>query len=313
MEGKSVLFKKFADVNSIDIEVDTQDVDEFVKTVELISPTFGAINLEDIKAPECFEIEKRLKEKLNIPVFHDDQHGTAIVTLAGLINALEIVNKNIEDVKIVINGAGAAAIAICELLKDKGAKHITLCDSKGVIYKDRPNNMNKYKEKHAIKTENRTLEDAVKNTDVFIGVSVANVLKKDMLLSMNKDPIVFALANPNPEIKPDLAKQTRKDVIIATGRSDYPNQVNNVLCFPFIFKGALAANATQINQNMKLAAANAIANIAKKPISEESLKTHNIDRLKFGREYIIPSPFDTRLKEEVTNAVYKQAKLDMKK
>lgn len=312
MEGKAVLFKKFADIDSVDIEVDTKDVDEFVRTVELISPTFGAINLEDIKAPECFEIEKQLKEKLDIPVFHDDQHGTAIVTLAGLINALEIANKKIENVKIVINGAGAAAIAICELLKDKGAKNITLCDSKGVIYKNRPHNMNKYKAKHTIKTKDRTLEDAVKNADIFIGVSVANVLKKEMLLSMNSTPIVFALANPNPEIKPDLAKNTRKDVIIASGRSDFPNQVNNVLCFPFIFKGALQAKAKKITQNMKIAAAEAIASITKKTVSKELLEAYNVDKLKFGPEYIIPKPFDKRLKTEVTKAVYQQALKDKK-
>jgi len=303
MEGKAVLFKKFANIDTLDIEVDTENVDEFVRTVELISPTFGAINLEDIKAPQCFEIEKQLKEKLDIPVFHDDQHGTAVVCLAGIVNALEIANKKIEDVKIVINGAGSAAIAILELLKGAGAKHTILCDSKGVIYKGRTLNMNKYKERYVYPTTARELKDAVVNADVFIGVSKADVLDKEMIASMNETPVIFALANPNPEARPELVESVRDDAIMATGRSDYPNQINNVLCFPYIFKGALDANAKEINTEMKIAAAKAIASIAKKEVSDKILKAYGLKSLSFGKKYIIPTPFDDRLLTEVSEAV----------
>jgi malate dehydrogenase (oxaloacetate-decarboxylating)(NADP+) len=307
MEGKAILFKKFSNIDTLDIEINTENVDEFVRTVELISPTFGAINLEDIKAPQCFEIEKQLKEKLNIPVFHDDQHGTAVVVLAGIVNALEVANKKIEDAKIVINGAGSAAIAILELLKKAGAKNIALCDSKGVIYKGRTENMNKYKEKHVYETEARTLKDIMIDSDVFIGVSKGDVLDEEMIKSMNKNPIIFALANPNPEAKPEFVASIRNDAIMATGRSDYPNQINNVLCFPYIFKGALDAKAKEINTEMKIAAAKAIAAIAKKEVSANILEAYDLKSLSFGRDYIIPTPFDDRLLNEVSNAVKEAA------
>ncbi len=307
MEGKAVLFKKFGDIDAIDLELDTEDIDEFVNAVKLLEPTFGGINLEDIKAPECFEIEKQLKEKMNIPVFHDDQHGTAIVTSAGLINALEIVEKKIEDVKIVVNGAGAAAMACAKLIKKLGAKNIIMCDSKGVIYKGRQKGMNKYKEKWAVETTCRTLGDAIKSADIFLGLSRAKTLSAEMLKDMAKDPIVFACANPEPEITPELAHATRNDIIMATGRSDYPNQVNNVLCFPYLFRGALNVRATEINEEMKMSAVYALAKLAKEPVSEKVKKAYDIKELSFGREYILPKPLDERLKDKIALAVSKSA------
>ena len=263
MEGKGVLFKKFADVDVFDIEVNSHDPDEIIKVVAAISPTFGGINLEDIKAPECFYIEEELKKMLDIPVFHDDQHGTAIISSAGLANALEIVGKKHADIRIVISGAGAAAISCAELAIRWGVKreNIMLCDSKGVVYKGRTEGMNKYKERFLVDTDARTLADALRGADVFYGLSVANVMTPEMVKSMAKDPIIFAMANPDPEIKPELAKEARKDVIIATGRSDYPNQVNNVLGFPFIFRGALDVRAKAINEDMKFAASQGIGRI----------------------------------------------------
>ncbi|MBN1783706.1 MAG: malate dehydrogenase [Alphaproteobacteria bacterium] len=309
MEGKAVLFKKFGGVDAIDLEFDTLDVDEFVRTVEIISGTFGGINLEDIKAPECFEIERRLQETVDIPVFHDDQHGTAIVTTAGLISALDLVNKKIEDIKIVVSGAGAAAIACIELMKTMGIKdeNVRMCDSKGVLYIGRPESMNQYKIKHAVETTDRTLADAIIGADVFLGLSQPNVLTAEMLKAMARDPIVFACANPDPEIKPELAKATRDDVIMATGRSDYPNQVNNVLCFPYLFRGALDVRATKINAEMKVAAVKALAALAKEPVPEEVKKGYGKTEMSYGREYILPTPMDPRLKEFVGKAVAKAA------
>ena len=307
MEGKAVLFKKFGDIDSIDLELDTTDVDEFVNAVKLLEPTFGGINLEDIKAPECFEIEKQLKEKMNIPVFHDDQHGTAIVSSAGILNALEIVNKKLSEVKIVINGAGAAAMACAKLIKKLGAKNIIMCDSKGVIYKGRTAGMNKYKEDWAVETTCRNLSDAIKSADIFLGLSKARTLTASMLKDMKKDPIVFACANPEPEITPELAHATRDDVIVATGRSDYPNQVNNVLCFPYLFRGALDVRATEINDAMKMATVYALAKLAKEPITEKVKLAYGIKELSFGRKYILPKPLDGRLKSRIGNAVAKSA------
>lgn len=307
MEGKSVLFKTFADVDTIDIEIDSTDLDEIVNCVKLISPTFGGINLEDIKGPDCFYIEEELKKLLNIPVFHDDQHGTAIVATAGLINALEISNRKIEDCKVVINGAGAAAIACASLIKSLGATNITLCDSKGAIYKGRTDGMNKYKEAFAIKTEARTLADAMKNADVFMGVSVKDCVTDDMVRSMADSPIIFAMANPEPEITPERVKAVRSDAICATGRSDYPNQVNNVLGFPFIFRGALDVQATTINEEMKIAAARSLANLAKTEVPEYVKEAYEGAELTFGAEYIIPKPLDLRLIETVAPAVAQAA------
>ncbi|MGJ8612030.1 MAG: malic enzyme-like NAD(P)-binding protein, partial [Octadecabacter sp.] len=261
MEGKAVLFKRFADVNSIDIELDTEDPDEFCNAVRLMGPTFGGINLEDIKAPECFIIEQRLKEEMDIPVFHDDQHGTAVICAAGLINALKISGKKIEDVKIVLNGAGAAGIACIELLKSMGAKHehCIVCDTKGVIYQGRADGMNQWKSAHAIKTELRSLEEAMKGADVFLGVSAKGAVTPEMVADMNDNPVIFAMANPDPEITPEDAHAVRVDAIVATGRSDYPNQVNNVLGFPYLFRGALDIHARAINDEMKIACAHALA------------------------------------------------------
>ncbi len=308
MEGKGLLFKIYADIDVFDIEVDQKDVDRFVETVKAISPTFGGINLEDIKAPECFEIERRLKEELDIPVMHDDQHGTAIISAAALLNALECVEKNIEDVKIVVNGAGAAAISCTRLYVSLGAslRNIIMCDSKGVIHDGR-NDLTEQKLEFAGNTELRTLEDAMINADVFIGLSKGNVLSVDMLKSMGPDPIVFAMANPVPEIDYDLAIKTREDVIMATGRSDHPNQVNNVLGFPFIFRGALDVRATKINEEMKLAAVRAIARMTKEMVPEEVLITYGERSLVFGKDYIIPKPNDPRLISEVAPAVAKAA------
>ena len=308
MEGKGLLFKIFAGIDVFDIEIDATDVDKFIVTVKAISPTFGGINLEDIKAPEAFEIERRLKEELDIPVMHDDQHGTAIISAAALINALEIVGKDIAKAQIVVNGAGAAAISCTRLYVALGAnpKNIVMCDSKGVIRKDAPN-LTEQKAEFATDRNLHTLEEAVKGSDVFIGLSKGNVLTPEMLLSMNKDAIVFAMANPTPEIDYDLAIKTRKDIIMATGRSDFPNQVNNVLGFPYIFRGALDVRATKINEEMKLAAVHAIAELAKKPVPQKVSLVYGGENLTFGRNYIIPKPFDPRLIYEVPPAIAKAA------
>jgi malate dehydrogenase (oxaloacetate-decarboxylating)(NADP+) len=297
MEGKAVLFKKFADVDVFDIELDSHDPDEIIRIVAAISPTFGGINLEDIKAPECFYIEEELKKMLDIPVFHDDQHGTAIISSAGLANGLEIVGKKHEDIRIVISGAGAAAISCAELAIRWGVKreNIMLCDSKGVVYKGRQVGMNKYKEHFLVDTDARTLADALHGADVFYGLSIANVLTPEMIKTMAQDPIVFAMANPDPEIKPELARASRKDVIIATGRSDYPNQVNNVLGFPFIFRGALDIRARGINDDMKFAASQALAALAKEDVPDSVVRAYGGVAMKFGREYIIPKPLDPRV------------------
>ena len=304
MEGKSVLFKRFADVNSIDIEVDTEDPDEFCKAVKLIGPTFGGINLEDIKAPECFIIEQRLKEEMDIPVFHDDQHGTAVICAAGLINALYISGKKIEDVKIVLNGAGAAGIACIELLKSMGARHenCIVCDTKGVIYQGRTEGMNQWKSGHAVKTDLRTLEQAMVNADVFLGVSVKGAVTQGMVKSMADNPVIFAMANPDPEITPEEAHEVRPDAIVATGRSDYPNQVNNVLGFPYLFRGALDINARAINDPMKIACAQALAELAREDVPDEVAVAYG-RKLTFGRDYIIPTPFDPRLIHRIPPAV----------
>lgn len=308
MEGKGLLFKIFAGINVFDIEVNEKDPDKFIEIVKSLAPTFGGINLEDIKAPEAFEIEKRLKAELNIPVMHDDQHGTAIISAAALLNALEISKKNIAEVKIVVSGAGAAAISCTRLYKALGAspQNILMCDSKGVIYKGRTG-LNEEKLEFAVDTPDRTLEDAMKNSDVFIGLSKGNLVSPEMLLSMNENPIVFAMANPTPEIDYNLAVETRNDVIMATGRSDYPNQVNNVLGFPYIFRGALDVRATDINQEMQLAAVKALADLAKQNVPEQVIQAYNVKNMKFGRDYIIPKPFDKRLITKVSMAVAKAA------
>ncbi|AXT51422.1 NADP-dependent malic enzyme [Aquimarina sp. BL5] len=308
MEGKGLLFKIFADIDVFDIEVDTKDVDAFIETVKNIAPTFGGINLEDIKAPEAFEIERRLKEELDIPVMHDDQHGTAIISAAALLNALEIAEKDINKVKIVVSGAGAAAVSCTRLYKAFGAKaeNIVMTDSKGVIRKDR-DNLTPEKAEFASDRDLDTLEDAMKDADVFIGLSMANLVEPEMLLTMADNPIVFAMANPDPEIRYDLAVQTRKDIIMATGRSDHPNQVNNVLGFPFIFRGALDVRATGINEEMKMAAVKALADLAKEPVPEQVNIAYGETRLNFGKDYIIPKPFDPRLIAKVPPAVAKAA------
>ena len=308
MEGKGLLFKIFADINVFDIEIDEKDPDKFIQIVKGIAPTFGGINLEDIKAPEAFYIEQKLKEELDIPLMHDDQHGTAIISAAALINSLQIANKNIEEVKMVVNGAGAAAIACTNLYISLGLKreNVLMCDSKGVINHKREN-LTPEKLDFIAQTDVETLEDAVKGSDVFIGLSKGNVMTPEMLSSMNENPIVFALANPDPEIAYDLALSTRKDVIMATGRSDYPNQVNNVLGFPYIFRGALDVQAKGINEEMKLAAVHAIADLAKEPVPEAVILAYNVKNLQFGREYFIPKPFDNRLITKVSSAVAKAA------
>ncbi|WP_158975562.1 NADP-dependent malic enzyme [Cellulophaga sp. L1A9] len=308
MEGKGLLFKIFADIDGMDIEVDTEDVEKFIQTVKMIAPTFGGINLEDIKAPEAFEIERRLKEELDIPVMHDDQHGTAIISAAALLNALEITGKKIDEVRIVISGAGAAAVSCTRLYKAFGAKdeNIVMIDSKGVIRKDREN-LSIEKLEFATDRKIDTLVDAMKDANVFVGLSIANVVTPEMLLSMASDPIVFAMANPDPEIEYNLAIKTRKDIIMATGRSDHPNQVNNVLGFPFIFRGALDVRATKINEAMKMAAVKAIADLAKEPVPEQVNIAYGETKLTFGREYIIPKPVDPRLIGEIPPAVAKAA------
>ena len=309
MEGKGVLFKKFADIDVFDIEVDSHDPDEIIKVVAAISPTFGGINLEDIKAPECFYIEEELKKMLNIPVFHDDQHGTAIISAAALANSLEIVGKKWDEIRLVISGAGAPAISCAELAISWGVKreNIMLCDSRGVVYAGRTEGMNKYKERFVVETDARDLSDAVRGADVFYGLSIANVLTQDMVKSMAESPIIFAMANPDPEIKPELAHEARKDVIIATGRSDYPNQVNNVLGFPFIFRGALDVRAKAINEEMKFAASQALAALAKEDVPDSVLRAYGKESLKFGRDYIIPTPLDPRVLLWEAPAVAKMA------
>lgn len=306
MEGKAVLFKRFADVNSIDIELDTEDPEAFINAVKLMEPTFGGINLEDIKAPECFIIEQRLKEVMDIPVFHDDQHGTAVICAAGLINALHISGKKIEDVKIVVNGAGAAGIACIELLKSMGARHenCIMCDTKGVIYQGRTAGMNQWKSAHAIPTDLRTLEEAMQGADVFLGVSAKGAVTQDMVISMAPNPVIFAMANPDPEITPEEAHEVREDAIVATGRSDYPNQVNNVLGFPYLFRGALDIHARAINDEMKIACAHALAALAREDVPDEVALAYG-KNLSFGRDYIIPTPFDPRLIHRIPVAVAK--------
>ena len=304
MEGKSVLFKRFADVNSIDIELDTEDPDAFINAVKLMGPTFGGINLEDIKAPECFIIEQTLKEQMDIPVFHDDQHGTAVICAAGLINALHLSSKNIEDVKIVLNGAGAAGIACLELLKAMGARHdnCIMCDTKGVIFQGRTEGMNQWKSAHAANTPARSLEEAMVDCDVFLGVSAKGAVTQDMVKSMADNPVIFAMANPDPEITPEDAHAVRPDAIVATGRSDYPNQVNNVLGFPYIFRGALDIHARAINDEMKIACAEALAELAREDVPDEVALAYG-KNLSFGRDYIIPTPFDPRLIHRIPTAV----------
>jgi len=309
MEGKGALFKKFADVDVFDIEVDSEDPDEFIRTCELIAPTFGGINLEDIRAPECFYIEESLKKKVDIPVFHDDQHGTAIITGAAFLNALEVTGKDISDVKAVFNGAGAAGLACAQMFVDLGLKkeNLLLCDSKGVIYRGRDVSMNPYKERFASDTPCRTLADAVRDADLFCGVSVAGALTPEMVRSMAQRPVIFALANPEPEISYPEALKARPDCIIATGRSDYPNQVNNVLCFPFLFRGALDVRATAINTEMKIAAVKAIAALAKEEVPDQVLRAYGAEHFEFGPEYLIPTPFDPRALLRIAPAVAQAA------
>ena len=302
MEGKAVLFKKFAGIDVYDIEIDCDDPDEFIQTVVNIAPTFGGINLEDIAAPHCFYIENELKKRLSIPVFHDDQHGTAVIVAAALTNAMEIQHKNIDEVRIVFLGAGAAGCSCARLLKLMGAKHITMVDRKGILYKNRKD-LNQYNQDLAVKTEGRLLSDAMENSDVFIGVSGANLLDEDHVKLMAKNPIIFALANPDPEILPSKAHAIRDDIVMATGRSDFPNQVNNVLGFPFLFRGALDAQATEITNDMLLAASFALAKLAKEPVPQLVLDAYKTNTMEFGRDYLIPKPFDPRLIEWVATAV----------
>ena len=309
MEGKAVLFKKFADVDGIDLEINTEDTDKFVEAVSLLEPTFGGVNLEDIKAPDCFIIEQKLRERMNVPVFHDDQHGTAIVTAAGVINALHLTNRDIKNTTFVCNGAGAASIACVELLKAMGAQsqNVTLVDREGVIFRGRQTNMNQWKSGHTVETKSRTLEDALKGADVFLGLSVPGSVTKEMVKNMADKPIIFAMANPIPEIMPEEIKSVRSDAIIATGRSDYPNQVNNVLGFPYIFRGALDVRATTINEEMKIAAAKAIASLAREDVPDEVNAAYHGVQLHYGKDYIIPAPFDPRLISFVSSAVAKAA------
>ncbi len=307
MEGKAVLFKRFADVDSIDIELASEDTDALIEAIAMMEPSFGGINLEDIKAPECFIIEQTLRERMKIPVMHDDQHGTAIIAAAGLVNACLITGRKFEDIKVVVNGAGASAIACTSLIKSMGVRHenVTMCDSKGVIYQGRAG-IDQFKSAHAIATEDRTLADAVKGADLFLGLSVKGAMTQDMVKTMADRPIIFAMANPDPEITPPDAKAVRPDAIVATGRSDYPNQVNNVLGFPFIFRGALDVRATAINEEMKIAAAKAIAELAREQVPEEVAAAYGKNH-QFGEDYIIPAPFDPRLMEVVSSAVAKAA------
>jgi malate dehydrogenase (oxaloacetate-decarboxylating)(NADP+) len=309
LEGKAVLFKRFADVDAIDLELATENVETFIAAVEVMEPSFGGINLEDIKAPECFVIERTLRARMNIPVFHDDQHGTAVIMVAGLINALHLTGRRIEDVKMVVNGAGAAALACTDLAKAVGVppSQVILCDSKGVVYEGRNEGMNEWKAAHAVDTKDRTLADAMRGADLFLGLSVEGAVTREMVASMAERPIIFALANPNPEITPEEVKAVRADAIIATGRSDYPNQINNVLGFPYIFRGALDVRATTINEEMKLAAAQAIADLARRRVPEEVAAAYGGVAASFGPEYLIPAPFDPRLIEEVPLAVARAA------
>jgi malate dehydrogenase (oxaloacetate-decarboxylating)(NADP+) len=309
MEGKSVLFKRFADVDSFDLEIDTADVEEFINCARYLAPAFGGINLEDIKAPDCFIIEQRLRELLDVPVFHDDQHGTAIIAAAGLINAVDLTGRDLKDIKLVCNGAGSAGIACLELIKAMGVRgeNIVLCDTKGPIYQGRKEGMNQWKSAHASKTKARSLAEAVEGSDVFFGVSVKGALSPDMVASMADKPIIFAMANPDPEITPEEAAQVRDDAIIATGRSDYPNQVNNVLGFPYIFRGALDVRATTINDQMKIAAAQALAKLAREDVPDEVAAAYQGERPRYGPEYIIPVPFDPRLISAIAPAVAKAA------
>jgi len=309
MEGKAVLFKRFADVDGIDVELDSTDVDEIVATVRVIAPTYGGINLEDIKAPECFVIEQRLRELLDIPVFHDDQHGTAIIAAAGLINACTLTGRKLSDIRIVVNGAGAASIACIELVKAMGVgvNNVIMCDSKGVVYRGREEGMNQWKSAHAAETDARTLEEAMVDCDVFLGLSVAGAVTKKMVASMADKPVIFAMANPDPEITPEDIAEVRSDAIVATGRSDYANQVNNVLGFPYIFRGALDVRATTINEQMKIAAAEALADLAREDVPDEVARAYRGTRLQFGPEYIIPTPFDPRLISAIPPAVAEAA------
>ncbi|MFM9973949.1 MAG: NADP-dependent malic enzyme [Beijerinckiaceae bacterium] len=309
MEGKCVLFKRFADVDSIDLEIDTEDTEAFINAVRYLGPSFGGINLEDIKAPECFIIEQRLQELMDIPVFHDDQHGTAIIAAAGMLNALLLTGRDIKTTKLVVNGAGAAGIACLDLVKAIGfaPQNVLLCDTKGVIYQGRSEGMNQWKSAHAAKTKARSLADAMVDADIFFGLSAKGALTKEMVKTMKPNPIIFAMANPDPEITPEDALSVRDDVIIATGRSDYPNQVNNVLGFPFIFRGALDVGATSINMEMKIAATYAIAELAREDVPDEVAAAYSGARPKFGREYIIPAPFDPRLMSAISSAVAKAA------
>ncbi|WP_086229405.1 malic enzyme-like NAD(P)-binding protein [Campylobacter devanensis] len=306
MEGKSVLFKKFANVDAFDIELDEKDPDKIVEICKALAPTFGGINLEDIAAPKCFYIEKKLQESVNIPVMHDDQHGTAIITTAGLLNALEINGKDISKIKVVVSGSGAAGIACAKMYQSVGVKNIIMCDSKGVIHSKR-DDLTEQKMEFAIDTDDRTLGDALRGADMFLGLSKAKLLTPDMVKSMANNPIIFALANPEPEIRPEIAHAIRDDIIIGTGRSDYPNQVNNVLGFPFIFRGALDVRATKITENMKIAAAQALAKLAKESVPSEVCKAYGVDEIKFGKDYIIPKPFDPRVLLVVAPAVAKAA------
>lgn len=306
MEGKSVLFKKFANVDAFDIELDEKDPDKIVEICKALAPTFGGINLEDIAAPKCFYIEKKLQESVNIPVMHDDQHGTAIITTAGLLNALEINGKDISTIKVVVSGSGAAGIACAKMYQSVGVKNIIMCDSKGVIHSKR-DDLTEQKMEFAIDTDDRTLGDALRGADMFLGLSKAKLLTPDMVKSMANNPIIFALANPEPEIRPEIAHEIRDDIIIGTGRSDYPNQVNNVLGFPFIFRGALDVRATKITENMKIAAAIALAKLAKESVPSEVCKAYNVSQIKFGKDYIIPKPFDPRVLFTVAPAVAKAA------
>ena len=307
MEGKGVLFKSFANVDAIDIELNTKDTEEIINIVAAMADSFGGVNLEDISAPRCFEIERRLKEICNVPVFHDDQHGTAVITTAGLINVLDMSGKEAADLKVVVIGAGAAGIACANMYKELGVKNITMLDSKGVIHSGR-DDLNEYKQLFAFETSDRTLEDAIKDADMVLGLSQPDLITPEMVKSMSeKSPIIFACSNPNPEIKPPLAKEARPDIIIGTGRSDYANQVNNVLGFPQIFRGALDVRATKITENMKMAASRALAALAKEDVPARVKKAHNREDMIFGPEYIIPSPFDRRVLVYVASAVAKAA------
>ncbi|EAI4447966.1 malate dehydrogenase [Campylobacter lari] len=305
MEGKACLFKKFANVNAYDLEINAHSIDEIVTFCKAIAPTFGGINLEDISAPKCFEIEAALQD-LGIPVMHDDQHGTAIISTAGLMNAMEISGKKFEDIKVVVSGAGAAGIASARMYRNLGVKNIVLVDSKGVINTQR-DDLNKYKLEFVSDTKDSTLREALKGADVFLGLSAPKILDDEMILSMAKDPVIFALANPVPEVMPEDVKRVRNDAIVGTGRSDYPNQINNVLGFPFIFRGALDVKATKITENMKIAAAKALADLAKLEVTDEVKQAYGVEELSFGRDYVIPKPFDSRVKAVVSAAVAKAA------